>query len=448
MTGTRISRLPKDPGVSGWEAMVDHQAAAPQLSERKTADILIIGAGFTGLAAARQLSLRAPDARVVILEASKLTYGPAGRNSGFMIDLPHDLQSKDYGSGTLEHERLEIQDNRLGIEFAASMARDANLDVEAFDLCGKYNAAATENGAAHIETYRQQLDQLAEPYEVLDTKAIKAVTGSNYYKKALFTPGTAMIQPAAFIRAAANIIVSNRIILHENSPVIELKRDGKTWLAITPKGSIAASKIILAVNGHLNSFGFASQRIMHVHTYGSMTRALSKKDQRQLGGHDRWGITSADPLGTSVRRITWRGEHRIVIRNRTTYDPDMEVSDKRVQEMGKTHDKSFAARFPNLENLEMEYRWGGRLALTRNGVSIFGELEENLYSANVQNGLGTARGTFQGMMVADLALGIASEPLTRLCTQSDPKKLAPPPFMTIGANAYLRWLELRANQEL
>ena len=65
----------------------------------------------------------------------------------------------------------------------------------------------------------------------------------------------------------------------------------------------------------------------------------------------------------------------------------------------------------------MEYRWGGRLALTRNGVSVFGELDDNLYSANVQNGLGTAKGTFQGMMAADLACGLSSETAERRLNQ-------------------------------
>ena len=96
----------------------------------------------------------------------------------------------------------------------------------------------------------------------------------------------------------------------------------------------------------------------------------------------------------------------------------------------------------------MEYRWGGRLALTRNGVSVFGELDHNLYSANVQNGLGTAKGTFQGMMAADLACGLSSEPLQRLMSQSMPTQLMPPPFMHIGAVGYLRWLEIRAGKEL
>ena len=300
----------------------------------------------------------------------------------------------------------------------------------------------------HIDTYSKQLARLGEDHQVLDATDMKAVTGTSYYQQGLFTPGVVMIQPAAFIRAAAKVTRSNRIQLHENSPVTALERRGQDWTATTPKGTVTAPKVILAVNGHLNSFGYAKRQVMHVHTYGSMTRALNDLEIQSLGGLERWGITSADPLGTSVRKITWNGEHRIIVRNRTTYDPNMAVSDARVAQMGKTHDASFIARFPMLKDVSMEYRWGGRLALTRNGVSVFGELDDNLYSANVQNGLGTAKGTFQGMMAADLACGLSSEPLERLMSQSMPTQLMPPPFMDIGAAAYLRWLEIRAGNEL
>ena len=101
MTSKLIKALPQDPGVSGWEATLPQWQPAPTLEERKTADFLVIGAGFAGISAAKRLSHQVPDAKVVVLEASEIALGPSGRNSGFMIDLPHDVQSDDYGSGLL-----------------------------------------------------------------------------------------------------------------------------------------------------------------------------------------------------------------------------------------------------------------------------------------------------------------------------------------------------------
>ena len=95
MTSTLIKALTHDPGISGCEATLPRWQPAAPLEEQKTADFLVIGAGFAGIAAAKRLSHQAPDAKVVVLEASEIALGPSGRNSGFMIDLPHDLQSDD-----------------------------------------------------------------------------------------------------------------------------------------------------------------------------------------------------------------------------------------------------------------------------------------------------------------------------------------------------------------
>ena len=75
--------------------------------------------------------------------------------------------------------------------------------------------------------------------------------------------------------------------------------------------------------------------------------------------------------------------------------------------MGRAHDRAFAARFPMLSGVAMEYRWGGRLCLSLNGSPAFGEVAEGLYAACCQNGLGTVKGTLAGMLAADLAAGNA-----------------------------------------
>ena len=97
---------------------------AIELSENTSADWLVIGAGFAGLAAAKRLSQLRPEDRIVLLEQAGRR-GPRGRNSGFMIDLPHDLQSEDY-AGSLEADRKQTWANRLAIDFAAQMAADAS----------------------------------------------------------------------------------------------------------------------------------------------------------------------------------------------------------------------------------------------------------------------------------------------------------------------------------
>ena len=443
-----VSRLPADPGPTGWNAILAPRESRPPLRERVAADWLVIGAGFAGLSAARRLAQLDPTGRVVILEAAALAEGPAGRNSGFMIDLPHDLASDDYG-GSLDRDRAQTAANRLAIDFAADAVREYAMPPEAFRRSGKVNGAATDKGDRHNRSYAAHLDALGEAHEWLDADAMRRLTGTGFYRSGLYTPGTAMIQPALYIRSLGEGVVSNRVTLHERSPVTGLARRGGAWVATTPGGSVSAPRVVLAVNGHAESFGLFRRRLMHVHTYASMTRALTDAEALRLGGEREWSLTPADPMGTTVRRIEGTDGARIVVRSRFTYDPSMTVSERRIARVAPGHDRAFAARFPMLEGVGMEFRWGGRLCLSLNGASAFGEVEPGLYSACCQNGLGTVRGTLHGILAAELATGTEPSPILRNAFEGPaPRRLPPEPFAWVGANATMRWKERRAGAEL
>lgn len=443
----KVTRLPVDTGETGWNAILPRQEAPKVLSDDVTADFLVVGAGFAGLAATRRLAQLNPDARIVLLEASRVAHGPAGRNTGFMIDLPHHLTSEGYG-GRVEEDRREAAANRAGIAFAAGMARDFGLGREAFDPSGKVNAAASERGHRHNLDYARHLEALGEDHRLLDAAEMADMTGTDYYQSGLYTPGAVMIQPALFVRGVARGLISNRVSLFEMSPVTALDRSGGAWIARTPGGSVTAKKAILGVNGHANSFGQFRGRLMHIHLYGSMTRALTPEESRRLGGAPRWGVTPADPMGSTVRRISGTGGDRIIVRNRFSYDASMQVSAAKLARMARDHDRAFAARFPMLEGVGMEFRWAGRLCLSRNGVPALGEVEDGLYSACCQNGLGTAKGTLHGMLMAEMACGVGSALLDQVLDQPRPVRLPPEPLASVGANAVLRWSEFKAGREV
>lgn len=442
----KVTRLPKDPGPAAWNRLLPEPEPVQELEAKHTTDWLVIGAGFSGLAAARRLSLTCPGDRITVLDATRVGDGPAGRNSGFMIDLPHDLASSNYG-GAIDRDKIQTIDNRMAIDFAGEMAEAFGLSAEAFVRSGKINAAATEKGDRHNRDYAAHLSAMSEDHRMLDAAEMQDLTGIPYYRSGLFTPGTAMIQPAMFVRGVAAGLRSNRVAIFENSPVTELKRDGD-WVATTPNGQITAPRAILAVNGHLNSFGFETGRLMHVFTYASMTRALTDDEVARLGGQSIWGVTPADPMGTTVRRISGTGDDRIIVRNRFTFDPSMEVSDKRITNVARDHDAAFRARFPMLNGIEMEYRWGGRLCVSRNDVQVVREVEDGLFAACCQNGLGTTKGTLAGMLAADLATGQSSPALDRITSADAPTRLPPEPLASVGAAATLRWSEFRAGKEL
>src|SRR5882672_11104463 len=113
-----VKRLPAENGTSGWEAISLRSFPIRSLEGNLTADWLVIGAGFAGLSAARRLLQLRPHDKIVMLDASEVAKGAAGRNSGYMIDVPHNLSSSEYASGSMDATQLEMAQNRFAIAFA------------------------------------------------------------------------------------------------------------------------------------------------------------------------------------------------------------------------------------------------------------------------------------------------------------------------------------------
>src|SRR5262245_6706148 len=126
MSVRRALRIPEDLRRSGWYALLPEPLAPRILEAKKKADWAIVGAGFAGLAAARRLSQLLPNERIVVLDAQRIGWAAAGRNSGFMIDLPHELSSENY-AGELAHDLKQIRMNRAAIEFAAEAVAEYGL---------------------------------------------------------------------------------------------------------------------------------------------------------------------------------------------------------------------------------------------------------------------------------------------------------------------------------
>ncbi len=444
----KAERLPVQRGPAAWNAILPARAASAPLDGNLRVDVAIVGGGFAGLSAARRLRLLDPTLTVTVLEAGALAEGASGRNSGFMIDLPHDLQSDDYAGKGLSADQEMTALNRSAIAFARDAVEDYAIDPAYFDPAGKINGAATETGRKLNVSYAEHLTALGEANEMLDAKAMQAVTGSRHYTSGLYTPGTVMLQPAGYIRALGAGLVRDGVRVCENTPVQALDKAGPDWVLTTPKGKVTAAKVILANNGHLESFGFAKRRLMHVFLYASMTVELDKAALSRLGGQPRWGVTPSDPMGTTMRRIdTAQGGNRIVTRTCASYLPGMVASQAGLDRAAKVHRRKFADRFPEIADIPMAYSWAGHLCLTWNGVAVMRELEPGLFSACADNGLGTVRSTLTGIAAADLLLDRHSATAAHFLAEAEPQKLVPSPFAEIGANLYFQWKEWRARDE-
>ncbi|MEM7081147.1 MAG: FAD-binding oxidoreductase [Pseudomonadota bacterium] len=436
-------RTPEDLAGSGWYDILPAADATPALAETIHTDFLVIGAGFAGCHATRRLLELNDTADVVLLEAQDIGFGACGRNSGFMIDLPHELQSDDYSADT-SHSEDEIRINRTAIDFATQCAEEFDLGAH-LKRVGKYHGAADAAGTRALDAFCDGLDRLNEPYTKLSALDMKALTGSDFYTSGIHTPGCAILQPAGYIRGLVRELdrryQSLRVFAH--SPALRIEsRDGE-HIVQTPTGKIHAQRLVLTVNGHLASFGWHQRDLMHVFTFATMTRQLSAAAQKTLGGQPEWGLVSAHPMGSTVRRI----DNRIIIRNTFTYNPDMATTTEQVERLGERHDRSFARRFGHLGEVPVRSRWGGHLCLSRNSATVFGELEKNLYAACCHNGLGTSKGTLGGMLIADYACGRHSDDLHAMLNGPAPSRLPPAALMTPAARAYLAWTQWRAGKD-
>ncbi len=446
MSGHRARHLPIHRGPAGWDAILPARTPGPALEADTTADFVLIGGGFAGLAAARRLTQLAPGARIVLLEAGRIAEGAAGRNSGFMIDLPHELTSEDYaGSGD---DRAVIALNRQAQAFAAEAVADYGIDPNFFDRAGKVNGAASETAHAHNLSYARHLESLGEGSEMLDAQAMAAITGSGHYLSGLYTPGTVMLQPAGFVRGLADGLSRDGVAICENSPVTGFARSGDGWAVQTPKAKVTAARLILTVNGHLESFGFARGRLMQLFLFATMTPELDADALARLGGQPRWGITPSDPMGTTLRRIdTGQGGNRIVTRTAAALRSGLAATPGDLNRATRVMQQKFDSRFPQLAGMKMAYTWAGHLCLSMNGVAVMREVEVGVFSGCVQNGLGTARGTLTGIGAAELACSVTSDITRHFTAEPDPKRLPPQPFRDLGANAVLRWKEWKAREE-
>ncbi len=440
--------IPTNLGESGWTAIIPPRTPAPSLENQQHVDFLIIGAGFAGLSAAQRLMQLQPNAKIALLEGHQVAAGAAGRNSGFMIDLPHDLSSDDYRGHSNKQEQRHTRMNRAAIAFAHAAAAEYSMPPETIQQTGKVNAAATSKGLQHNHTYAQHLEQLQEPYKQLDKKDMQDLTGIDYYHGGLWTPGTAMIQPALYIQYLADGLQQKGLILYENSPALALTRDKQQWQIKTPKGSINTPRVILAVNGLIQQFGFYQHQLMHLFTYASMTQVISPQESKQLGGQAEWAVTPADPLGTTVRKIISKEGERIIIRNSFTYNPNLASPQEMRKHIIRKHQKAYLARFPMLKHLTMQYQWGGRLCLSLNNVSAIEQLETGLYSACCHNGLGTTKGTIAGIIAAEMATNSQKNTLIEdYQPEGTPKRLWPSPIMWLGVNSQIKWKEYKAGKE-
>jgi glycine/D-amino acid oxidase-like deaminating enzyme len=418
-------------GVSYW---LDGETAVRRpLSGDRRADVVVIGAGFTGLWTALTLIGRDPGLDVVVVEAETVGHGASGRNGGFVEpSLTHGVHN---GRAHFPDELDEL--TRLGEENYRGLVDDVRRWGIAADL--------DEVGVLEVATAPWQVEELAgsaevyrtagERVEVLGAEDTRAELDSPTYLGALHRPdGGATVHPGALVRGLAQVAEQRGVTIHEHSPVVDVAARGPGVVVRSSGGSVAADRAVLATNAYSHRvLRRTSRHFVPVHDYVLVTAPLTVEQLARIGWKRRQGVADGGNQFhyyrlTSDDRILWGG-YDAIYRFGSGVGP-------RHDHRRATYDllaSHFRATFPQLDDVRFERWWGGPIATTTRFTATFGEaLGGRLVYALGYTGLGVATTRFAGRVLTDRLLDPTSPLLQLRFTSTHPFPFPPEPLRWAG----------------
>jgi glycine/D-amino acid oxidase-like deaminating enzyme len=373
---------------------------APKLSPIEgahSADVAVIGGGYTGLSAALHLAEAGRDA--IVLEAREIGFGGAGRNVGLvnaglwlMPDEVVRIMGRTYG------ERL-IDVLGASPDLVFGLIEKHGIQCEAVRK-GTLHCAHSPAGFRALQQREAQWKRRGAPVTLLSREEAAPKIGSDSYYGALLDRRAGTIQPLAYAYGLAQAAKSAGARLYEDSPVTALKRESNHWCLETPTGSVSAKAVIVATHGYPQSaLKHCKKELIPFNFFQFATSPLPKKVCRTIlpGGEGAWDtnlILSSFRLDRSGRLIVG--------------------SVGQVEKMGYSLHKNWVRRtikriFPQVGPVSLEHAWNGRIAMTVDHIPRFHMLDENLVSVSSYNGRGIGPGTVFGKLLAELALGAAPD---------------------------------------
>lgn len=414
---------------SGWNALLPARPQAATTEAGPDCDYAVVGAGFTGLAAARTWALARPQEDVRVFDADIVGEGSSGRNSGFLLDI---ALADDADPGARSRMAAMNELTRGTVNRLAEQIKAAGIACD-FASVGTYRAAATARGAAAIAAYTRFLRDNDLRHEPLDREMLEARLGTSYYPVGLYSPDCHLVQPAALIRGLADALPPN-VQIHERTPVLKLQRDGDRWCLHTPQGIVRARRVQLANNAWAGMLGVGSNRLTPVYTYAALTAPLP---DGLLGTDKQWGLLPAARLGTTLRKTS---DNRLLVRSLYSYRREQPMAEVEARLQASLH-----ARWPALGDQPFEHVWGGSTGITYNGSWVFEVRADGLAIAAGCNGGGVVKGTLFGTLAARAALGECIPDVQQLFGAAS--RVPPEPLRRIGFALLTRLWRYQAGAE-
>ena len=404
-------------------------------------DWLIIGAGYTGLSAARKLGQLYPNKEIILIDAQLAGEGASGRNSGYLVDSTLNdgfTKNKD-----LHNYKKKTDIYKLGIKTVKKFIKQYQVDCD-WNETGKYFASSKIKDKEILNKFSETLTKLGFNHDLFDKDELKKRLGTNFYNFGLYTKGGILLHPGKLVRAMIDTL-SNNIQLYENSCLIEWKEKKDSIVCRFEKGTINSKNIIFATNGFLRSLGIKTNYNFPITLTASMTRPLTENEFDSMGRPKEWGVLPVRAMGATIRMTK---DKRILIRNTAETHNPFKMTKSELNQRSLIQKIGIKKRFPQLPDDIIQSTWSGIVSRTRNSSQIFEKISKNIYVAGCYNGSGIGVGTLFGEQIAIKASNENTHEIEAIEARNKPTWLPPQPILDLGVKIRLLYERLRASSEI
>jgi glycine/D-amino acid oxidase-like deaminating enzyme len=423
-----------------WIKDLNSRSNIKTLKENKSCDWLIIGAGYTGLSAARKLSELHPNQKIIIVDAQFAGEGASSRNSGYLVDTT--LNDGFTSNKELSNYKKKTNIYELGIKAVKKFIKKHQVDCD-WNEAGKYFASSKKNDEKILINFSNILSKLGFEHNLFDKKELNKKLGTSFYNLALYTKGGILLHPGKLVRAMIDILSKN-VELYENSPLVEWDKKNDSIYCTFKNNKISTKKIIFCTNGFLKSLGIKKNFNFPLTLTASMTRRLSDNEFKSIGEPKEWGVLPVRPMGATVRMTK---DKRILIRNTAEFYNSFKMSNEELNKRSINQKVGIKKRFPTLPNDIIQSSWSGIVSRTRNGSQIFDKIDNNIFVAGCYNGSGIGVGTLFGEQIAIKASNRTSAEISIIESRTKPTWIPPEPFLNFAVKARLIYERFRATTD-
>lgn len=390
-------------GIGYWWQTAGPYTPNPPLVGEETADVAIVGAGFTGLSAALHLKEAEPGLRVAVLEQAFVGYGASGRNGGFamtLFGLTLSLTALRFGrqAAAEAHHYMERAVDYVGERIARhGIACDA-------ERTGFLRVATSPAYVRRIQEEIELAHRLGlEGIEWLDERAVREQVNSPLYRGAWWEPRCILLNPVKYARGLKQAAEAAGAVIYEQTPVARLERDATGFTLRTPQGVLRARKLVLATNAYSHLLPLTRRKQVPAFTYIVLTEPLDPERLAPIGWRNRQGIEDARNL-VHYYRLT--PDNRLLMGGGDVGVPfgsrmDLDENPRIFREL-----EAYIPRvFPSLRGVRIDHRWGGPVSVTVDMAPALGYLGDRraVYALGCI-GHGVALTTMNGQIVRDLIL--------------------------------------------